>query len=99
VSLKTTTKEGENKMFGKMLISKDEYDGMVEKIHRLETRNYKLEEDKMTAENSNAELRAEISDLRMKIRKVISLKGEQQYGSTDNLLNKIRAIFNKKKEE
>ena len=86
-------------MFGKMLISKDEYDGMVEKIHRLETRNYKLEEDKMTVENSNAELRAEISDLRMKIRKVISLKGEQQYGSTDNLLNKIRTIFNKKKEE
>ena len=86
-------------MFGKMLISKDEYDGMVEKIHRLETRNYKLEEDKMTAENLNAELRAEISDLRMKIRKVISLKGEQQYGSTDNLLNKIRTIFNKKKEE
>lgn len=86
-------------MFGKMLISKDEYDGMVEKIHRLETRNYKLEEDKMIAENSNAELRAEISDLRMKIRKVVSLKGEQQYGSTDNLLNKIRAIFNKKKED
>lgn len=86
-------------MFGKMLISKDEYDGMVEKIHRLETRNYKLEEDKMTAENSAAELRAEISDLRMRIRKVISLKGEQQYGSTDNLLNKIRTIFNKKKED
>lgn len=86
-------------MFGKMLISKDEYDGMVEKIHRLETRNYKLEEDKMTAENSNAELRAEISDLRMRIRKVISLKGEQHYGSVDNLLNKIRTIFNKKKEE
>ena len=86
-------------MFGKMLISKDEYDGMVEKIHRLETRNYKLEEEKMLAENSSAELRAEIADLRMKIRKVIALKGEQHYGSTDNLLNKIRTIFNKKKED
>ena len=86
-------------MFGKMLISKDEYDGMVEKIHRLETRNYKLEEEKMLAENSSAELRAEISDLRMRIRKVIALKGEQHYGSTDNLLNKIRTIFNKKKED
>lgn len=86
-------------MFGKMLISKDEYDGMVEKIHRLETRNYKLEEEKMLAENSSAELRAEIVDLRMKIRKVMALKGEQHYGSTDNLLNKIRTIFNKKKED
>ena len=86
-------------MFGKMLISKDEYDGMVEKIHRLETRNYKLEEEKMLAENSSAELRAEIADLRMRIRKVIALKGEQNYGSTDNLLNKIRTIFNKKKED
>ena len=86
-------------MFGKMLISKDEYDGMVEKIHRLETRNYKLEDEKMIAENSNAELRAEISDLRMRIRKVLALKGEQHYGSVDNLLNKIRTIFNKKKED
>ena len=86
-------------MFGRISISKEEYDGMVEKIHRLETRNYKLEDEKMTAENSNAELRAEISDLRMKIRKVLSLKGEQQYGSIDNLLNKIKTIFNKKKED